>query len=232
MTFTFKFKPVMITGPILQKICPNLNGDRAFTVASVIDRLCPTYGIDTADKMHEFIARLAEECAEFTVFEENPNYKVEALIGNFGRHRISIQDARLYGREDNVQPANKQAIANIIYGGKWGKENLGNTQQGDGWLFRGSGPIQATGRGVTTAFCNFYNRKMGTSFTPEQMAELMRSNLEVGVHSACWIFAVYKQLIDEAVRDDIRAIVKKINGGYNGLDRTLVYLERAKRYIV
>lgn len=75
---------------------------------------------------------------------ENLNYSVEALRSKFG-NRISAADAAKYGRTA-MQKANQEAIANIIYGGAWGKENLGNTQHGDGYRFIGRGLVQLTGR--------------------------------------------------------------------------------------
>ena len=59
--------------------------------------------------------------------------------------RITEAQAQRYGRTDN-RPADQQAIANIVYGGAWGKKNLGNTEPDDGWRFRGRGLIQLTGR--------------------------------------------------------------------------------------
>lgn len=75
---------------------------------------------------------------------ENLNYSVEALRSKFGS-RISSADAAKYGRTA-MQKANQEAIANLIYGGSWGKENLGNTQPGDGYRFIGRGLVQLTGR--------------------------------------------------------------------------------------
>lgn len=75
---------------------------------------------------------------------ENLNYSVAALTSKFP-NRISVADAQKYGRSA-MQPANQEAIANTIYGGNWGKENLGNTQTGDGWKYRGRGLTQITGR--------------------------------------------------------------------------------------
>lgn len=75
---------------------------------------------------------------------ENLNYSVEALRSKFG-NRISAADAAKYGRTA-MQKANQEAIANIIYGGEWGKQNLGNTQAGDGWKYRGRSLTQVTGR--------------------------------------------------------------------------------------
>lgn len=75
---------------------------------------------------------------------ENLNYSVAALTSKFP-NRISVADAQKYGRSA-MQPANQEAIANTIYGGNWGKENLGNTHRGDGWTYRGRGLTQITGR--------------------------------------------------------------------------------------
>ena len=41
---------------------------------------------------------------------------------------------------------NPERLANAVYGGEWGLKNLGNTEPGDGWKFRGMGMIQSTGR--------------------------------------------------------------------------------------
>ena len=76
---------------------------------------------------------------------ENLNYSVDGLLKTFGRHRITEAQARRYGRTNN-QPANQPAIANTIYGGEWGRKNLGNTLPNDGWDFRGRGLVQITGR--------------------------------------------------------------------------------------
>lgn len=76
---------------------------------------------------------------------ENMNYSVNGLLKTFGRHRISEADARRLGRSGN-RPADQPAIANIVYGGEWGRKNLGNTEPGDGWRFRGGSLPQITGR--------------------------------------------------------------------------------------
>jgi putative chitinase len=63
----------------------------------------------------------------------------------FGRHRISAADAQKFGRSAG-KPADQTAIANLIYGGEWGRTNLGNTQAGDGARYIGRGFVQITGR--------------------------------------------------------------------------------------
>jgi len=80
---------------------------------------------------------------------ENLNYSVQGLLNTFGRHRISEADARRLGRKPGEPALSKQRqreIANIIYGGEWGRRNLGNTMPDDGWMYRGRGMAHDTGR--------------------------------------------------------------------------------------
>lgn len=221
----------ILTGDILKKICPALPIDKANNIAALHIKVCPMYGINTSDIFHEYIANELEESGGFARFTENLNYKADSLIKLFGRHRISIDDANKYGRTAK-HPADQEAIANCLYGGEWGRINLGNTQQGDGWLFRGGGPMQLTGRLAHQMFANYYNKLMATSLTAEQIADLVRNNLEVGIHSSAWFFAVVKKLIPAAIADNFVFIVRQVNGGLINLDIRQMYYERAKKYIL
>jgi putative chitinase len=80
---------------------------------------------------------------------ENLNYSVQGLLNTFGRHRISVEDAQRLGRKPGEGPLpveRQKAIANIIYGGEWGRINLGNIHPNDGWTYRGRGMDHCTGR--------------------------------------------------------------------------------------
>lgn len=80
---------------------------------------------------------------------ESLNYSVSGLLETFGPHRIMDAEAKRLGRkpgEGALSVDRQRQIANIVYGGEWGRKNLGNTQPNDGWDFRGGGYPQATGR--------------------------------------------------------------------------------------
>lgn len=77
---------------------------------------------------------------------ESLNYSPKGLIGNFKRDRISVADANRYGRTA-AHAADQVAIGNILYGGAFGRAELGNTQPGDGYKYRGRGYPHHTGRG-------------------------------------------------------------------------------------
>lgn len=222
-----------ITAATLLSICyqKHLHATRAEKIAGLLMSICPQYGIDTADIMHEFLANLLHECFEFTRYEEGLNYKAEALIKNFGRHRITEAQAWMYGRT-TTQQANQKMIANTIYGGEWGKKNLGNTFPNDGFDFRGSGAIQLTGRKNITDFALWMEKKFALKKTPEQWAEALRTSDEYSMHSACWIFAIGKKLIQAAIDDQMQTIVLRINGGLNGIDERMKYYDLCKKYIV
>ncbi|MEN9928309.1 MAG: hypothetical protein RLZZ231_230, partial [Bacteroidota bacterium] len=112
------------------------------------------YAINTPKRIAHFLAQIHEETGGFVKLSENLNYSPAGLMKTFGTNQISPAQANQYGRMVN-RKANQEAIANIVYGGEWGKKNLGNTQVGDGWRFRGRGLIQITGRANYQAYKNY-----------------------------------------------------------------------------
>lgn len=166
------------------------------------------WGIDTFREVASFLANISVESAGLTRLTESLNYSTEALIAKFGRHRISVEDAHRYGR-NTQHPANQEALANILYGGKFGAENLGNTQPGDGWRFKGYGPKQITGRANQGDFA----KAMGIPI--EQVPDYVRTE-EGGMMSAGWFWKSHDldaKAATPGLADDRRAI----NGGSFGL---------------
>jgi predicted chitinase len=81
-------------------------------------------------------------------------------------------------------------------------------------------------------FTLWYNKKFNANISVVAMAGMLRTDIEMGIHSACWFFAIAKKLIDLAISDDFKAIVKRINGGYVNLSKRTAYYEKAKKIIV
>lgn len=143
-------------------IMNNLKFYKALEGTSVYPKLVPTTAINALGVFIGDSVRLTNEelayCMATAVHEVGPalvpireslNYSADALIASFSRQRISVANARKYGRaagEKKLSPDRQRAIANLIYGGEWGRKNLGNTQPNDGWDFRGGGFAQTTGR--------------------------------------------------------------------------------------
>lgn len=106
------------------------------------------YGINrNARRVAHFMAQVLHECGRLRLREESMNYDFAGLRKTFGKHRITDERAREICRVQG-RAADQEAIANTVYGGAWGKKNLGNTDPGDGWRYRGRGLIQITGRGM------------------------------------------------------------------------------------
>lgn len=170
---------------------------------------CVHWGIDTHRELASFLANINVESAGLTRLTENLNYATDAIIKLFGRHRISIEDAKKYGR--NAQhPANQEMLANILYGGAWGKENLGNIKPNDGWVCRGFGPKQITGRANQQAFAD------DVDMTLKEAQAYMRTP-EGGMMAAGWFWKTHNLDAKAATPgwvDDRRAI----NGGTFGLE--------------
>lgn len=169
---------------------------------------CVRWGIDTFREVASFLANVNVESAGLTRLTESLNYSTDALIQKFGRHRISVEDAKRYGRNRD-HPANEEALANLLYGGEFGRKNLGNTQPGDGWKFRGYGPKQVTGRANQTAFATAMGMQV------EDVPAYIRTP-EGGMMSAGWFWKSHgldAKAATPGVEDDRRAI----NGGVFGL---------------
>jgi len=221
----------MITGTTLRKIAATIPPKRADVLAALLTDICPLYGINNADILHEALANFLHESAEFSIYTESLNYSVEALKAKFGRHRITEAQAEQHGRAPG-RKANQKAIANILYGGTWGKLNLGNLQPDDGWNFRGSGTVQLTGRKNMMLFHAYMKANHGYTGTITELAELVRTDDRTSIHSACWIFAIAKKLIQAAIDDNMKQVIRKINGGLMGEDDRMKYYELCKKHIV
>lgn len=171
---------------------------------------CKAYDITSPRRIAGFLSQIGHESAGFTRLTENLDYSTQALLTMFGRHRISEADAHRYGRKPG-QRSNPEGIANCIYGGKWGAENLGNTQPGDGARFIGRGLKQLTGRD------NY--RRCGIALAEDFITYPDRLLMPVNAAlSAGWFWSTHG-LNAAADRGDVEAMTKLVNGGLNGLDR-------------
>ena len=124
-----------------------------FIYGDDIDDLMQKYEINTPLRIAHFLAQIDHESSGLMRMTESLNYSVEALMATFSRSRISEQQCRMFGRTP-TQKANQKAIANTIYGGEWGKLNLGNVYPNDGWKYRGRGALMCTGRANYRAYMN------------------------------------------------------------------------------
>lgn len=197
MSFDFKF-----TKEHLAELIPgNTKVDFWF------DAMCeilPKYGITTPRRVAHFISQCAHESNNFKSLEENLNYSEKSLLAVFGRYfgPAPKANAAQYAR-------NPEMIANRVYNDEFRKYKMGNTKPGDGWLFRGRGLKQLTGRE------NYTNFGKSIGMTGEQAAEYVGTE-KGAIESAAW-FWNNKKLNPIADTDDVTKMTKIINGGNIGL---------------
>ena len=103
-----------------------------------------------------------------------------------------------------------------------GREDLGNTEPGDGPRFKGRGAIQLTGR-ANYARCSqaLFNSERALLDNPELVAEPITS-----AASAAWYWD-WKRLNRFADKRDLLGCTKVINGGTNGYMNRKKFYERA-----
>lgn len=189
-------------------------------LAAAFNKYAAAYGVDNQKRAAEFLANVCHETGGFTKLAENLNYSVDGLLKTFGRHRISIADANRLGRSGK-RAAEQKAIANKIYGGDWGRTNLGNTQANDGWDFRGSGPGQVTGR------ANFAKVEKESRLPVVANPDLLRQP-DSGMKAALILWQKWG-LNEMADAGQTTAIRKRWNGGSLGLDEVKEARARAMK---
>jgi putative chitinase len=175
-----------------------------------------------------FAATNGHESGGGETLTESLNYRYDRLVPLFnGRTvRITPAEAQQFGRVENngrvVRAADQQAIANIVYGGEWGRLNLGNTQPGDGWRFRGRGLTQITGRDA-------YARAGEATGLPLLQQPDLAVQPNVAASVACWVWAGWKGCNRLADAGNVEGWRRAINGGVNGLEDVRQRYEAALR---
>lgn len=190
----------------LQQIMPKAPSDRA---AAIVDTM-PRWEIHTPAREAAFLAQLAHESVELTRVEENLNYSAQALMRTWPNRFPTIQVAQQFHR----QP---QKIANQVYASRMGN---GGSETGDGWMYRGRGPIQLTGR------ANYKTCGAAIGHDLEHFPELVL-RATIGAEVACWFWYSHG-LNDLADQGAFEKITRIINGGLNGQAERVHYWEKAK----
>jgi len=113
-----------------------LSGDQVSGIEAILDA---GHGYPLSHLAYALATARGEVGPGMRPREENLNYSASRIPQVFGAHRRQGIAASKLAR-------NPELLANTVYGGEWGAENLGNTQDGDGWRFRGRGLPMVTGR--------------------------------------------------------------------------------------
>lgn len=195
--------------------------------------LADRYGLTSSMHLVHYLAQIHHESAGLTRLKESLNYTPQGLLDTFGK-RITKAQANALGRVTG-RPAKQQEIANIVYGGHWGRTNLGNIYPDDGWRYRGRGPIQCTGRINYYRFGNHIGIDLLTN--PELMEDIY-----LGLQFAGWYWkdkgltkysGVHWNTLISGTDNAGRIITRIINGGTHGIhERYTLFLNYHQKIII
>ena len=132
---------MQVTLELLQHMCPKTKTSVLEGYLEPLNTVAEYYEM-TANpaRLAGFLAQTAHESANFSAVEENLNYSAKALMAFWPKRFAGV--AEQYQRHP-------QMIANRAYCDRMGN---GPESSGDGWKYRGRGPIQLTGSANYMAF--------------------------------------------------------------------------------
>lgn len=185
-----------------EKFCKILVNPEEKEWFKAIYDILPLYNINTPERVAGFLAQTCHESLDYTVMQENLYYSAQGLRKTFPRHFSSVAAARSYAKKP-------QMIANKVYANRMGN---GSPSSGDGYKFRGRGPIQCTGKSNYTDCSKFLFKDLRLVQNPD----LILSDKKIAIMSACWFWSK-NNLNRFCDKKDIVGMTKKINGGTNGL---------------
>lgn len=211
-TFTPKVARFLATGPAGA-------GDWTSSIVAAALR----FGIDTEQRLAMFLAQVVHESRWFQELEENLNYSAERLLQVFPRHFSTPAEAAAYAHRP-------EKIANRVYANRMGN---GPEVSGDGWKYRGRGPLQWTGE------ANLSYRVTGREayeVQGKEQGQPILDNPELltkpgpGCFWAAWWWANHGL---NAIADtgDLEQVTRVINGGTIGIEGRRELYEKATSFM-
>lgn len=158
------------------------------------------------NEIDDFLGQVLHESAGLTRLVENLNYSAQRLMVVWPTRFRTLAEAAPCAHDP-------ERLANRVYGGR-----MGNTEPGDGWLYRGRGPIQITGKD------NY--RRVGDLMGQDllgipHLLEQPRYSLEACIH---W----WEDRIPDSMLGDPEKVRVRVNGSLRGLAEVEHYAERAR----
>lgn len=198
---------------------------------SLLQVMARQHLINTPSRLAAFLSQAGHESAGFSVMIENLNYSADGLAATWGArfarkdsagHYITSRDGDRVRRMPNDEAIKlhrcPEAIANRVYSGRLGN---GSETSGEGWLYRGRGLIQITGK------TNYRQCSLGL-YKDERLlvAPQLLEQWPGAVASAGWYWSS-RNLNTLADGNEFEAVTRAVNGGLNGHAQRLALYERA-----
>lgn len=167
----------------------------------------PSHQVDTPRRIADFLAQSSVETRGFTQLVENLNYKAARIRAVWPKRFASVAAAEPFAH-------NPEALANKVYGGRFGNVHLG-----DGWKYRGRGTKQTT-------FHDNYAEVQQITGLPVLASPDLLAEPDNGMLAGCiyWRERGCARLSDS---NDFVELTRRINGGTNGLADRIAARQRA-----
>lgn len=170
------------------------------------------YNINTPLRAAHFLGQIAHESGNFTIKTESLRYSTPQRIVNVWPSRFNL-DGSGGKKNANDYIKNEEKLASAVYDNR---PQLGNTEPGDGFRFRGGGFLQLTGKNAYKGYATYIGKSVG------ETSDLLRSDDHYALDAALWEYVIDKKLnavADQGATDAVVKMVTKIvNGGYIGLE--------------
>lgn len=215
----------MKTREMLQILFNASNSKVLDEVANVINSLGSHFGINTNLRLAHFLAQVREEIGpKFEPRIESLNYSESSVLKTF--KQITPAQAEQYARDEDTPVADQVAIANIVYANRMGNGNADSNgngkldKQDDGYMYRGRGTLQITGKynyqEVQKRIDKYYPNSGVNILTGSNVDSLLGSIL---IGMGFWIWKDLYRLADagtsKQVVDSITAVINKYTNSYD-----------------
>lgn len=194
-------------------------------VANVINSLGSHFGINTNLRLAHFLAQVREEIGpKFEPRIESLNYSESSVLKTF--KQITPAQAEQYARDEDTPVADQVAIANIVYANRMGNGNTDSNgngkldKQDDGYMYRGRGTLQITGKynyqEVQKRIDKYYPNS-GVNIITGSNVDTQLGSILIGM--GFWIWKDLYRLADKGstkqVVDSITQVINKYTSSYD-----------------
>jgi len=207
----------------------NVDQSNLDSLVTYVNKYGGLFGLTNKYEIQHFYAQAAYESTNletgkrFGALQEDLNYSAQRLKVVYPT-KFSGSDPKYDVAKYAHSPRN---LAKLIFGHR---KDLGNTKNGDGYKFRGSGYLMFTGRSNVKQFTSYYDKHFGSELDFSKHPNLLRTNKKMAALSAMWHWLKY-EAGDAGKNGSTKALTKDIRNTYKSWKRRKKLFDDIKRYI-
>lgn len=199
----------MLTKEQIRNIYPNSKIDYINSLYNQQEEIFENYKI-SKEQVPMLLAQIGHESAGLTILTENLNYSAEGLVKVWPNRFYNLTFASKFAK-------NPQKIANYVYANRMGN---GPETSGDGWKYRGRGPIQITGKDCYNKISEII--KIDLVSNPDIVLD---PNIMFKTVGGFWIWKNLPKV------NDFKQMTRIINGGLNGYNERVEWLKKINKIL-